>query len=229
MYKCTLNSYYSNIKSPNLRINMLLKRYSTSEEWLNSITHGIGLIAAIVGLIFMVFRADSTVSVSASAIYGTSLIIMFLCSTVYHAVQYERAKKWLKLFDHSAIYLLIAGTYTPILLISIGGKLGLISMIAVWTLALCGVVFKCFARHRFPKISVMTYLLLGWFALIIIQPLYKAMPSLGLWFIVAGGLSFSFGVLFYIAKSKKYTHAIWHLFVMLGCGFHYFSIYHFVI
>jgi hemolysin III len=205
------------------------KSYSKLEEWLNAVTHGIGFIAAIVGLVYMVIRAENSAAITASAIYGSTLIIMFLSSTIYHAVQHNETKSWLKLVDHSAIYLLIAGTYTPILLLTIGGALGIASTVIIWGFAVAGVLFKCFARHRFPKVSVMTYLIMGWFALLLIYPLYQALPSAGLALIVAGGLCFSIGVLFYIAKSKKYTHAIWHLFVLAGCGFHYFSIYYFVV
>ena len=206
-----------------------LKTYSRLEEWLNSISHGLGFIAAIVGLIYMVLRAENPTAITASAVYGSTLIIMFLASTVYHAVQHVEAKNWLKLVDHSAIYLLIAGTYTPILLLTIGGALGSVSTVLIWCFAVAGVIFKCFARHRFPKVSVMTYLLMGWVALLLIYPLYQALPATGLWLIVAGGLCFSIGVLFYVAKSKRYTHAIWHLFVLAGCSFHYFSIYYFVV
>ena len=154
---------------------------------------------------------------------------MFLSSTLYHATSHHRAKGWLKLFDHSAIYLLIAGTYTPLLLVSIGGVLGITMTAIIWSLAIGGVAFKLVAQHRFPKVSVMTYLLMGWIALGLIYPLYVALPGAGLWLLVAGGLCFSVGVCFYVAKKVKYTHAIWHMFVIGGCSCHYFSIYYFVV
>ncbi|GGF67553.1 PAQR family membrane homeostasis protein TrhA [Alteromonas lipolytica] len=203
--------------------------YSVAEEWLNSLSHGLGCIAAIVGLVFMLLRAETSVSVTASAIYGGTLIFMFLASTVYHAVTSRNAKGVLKLFDHSAIYLLIAGTYTPLTLVAIGGTLGVLATAFIWLLAIAGVAFKLIARHRFPKVSVITYLVMGWIALGLIYPLYQALPGSGLWLIVAGGLCFSIGVLFYIAKSTKFTHAIWHLFVIGGCCCHYFSIYYYVV
>lgn len=203
--------------------------YSVAEEWLNSLSHGLGCIAAIVGLVFMLLRANTTVSVTASAIYGSTLIFMFLSSTVYHGATGEHAKGWLKLFDHSAIYLLIAGTYTPLTLVAIGGTFGVIATVFIWLLAIAGVTFKLIARHRFPRVSVMTYLIMGWIALGLIYPLYQVLPGAGLWLIVAGGLCFSFGVLFYVAKSTRFTHAIWHLFVIGGCCCHYFSIYYYVV
>lgn len=204
------------------------KAYSVLEEWLNSISHGAGFVAAIVGLVFLLLRAEQPVAIAAAAVYGATLILMFLSSTLYHSISHTKVKGMLKLFDHSAIYLLIAGTYTPLLLVGIGGWLGITMTAIVWILATGGVAFKLIARHRFPKVSVATYLLMGWIALGLIYPLYMALPGAGLWLIVAGGLCFSIGVLFYVAKSKRYTHAIWHLFVLGGCSCHFFSIYYFV-
>lgn len=205
------------------------KAYSVAEEWLNATSHGIGFIASIVGLIFMLYRADDKLSITVAAIYGASLIIMFLSSTLYHSITDTKLKSWLKLCDHSAIYLLIAGTYTPILLVSIGGVLGITMTAVIWILALVGVSFKLIAQHRFPRLSVTTYLLMGWIAIGLIYPLYMALPGTGLWLLVAGGLCFSVGVCFYVAKKVKYTHAVWHLFVLGGCSCHYFSIYYFVV
>ncbi|MFC6438955.1 hemolysin III family protein [Bowmanella sp. JS7-9] len=203
--------------------------YSFKEEMLNSISHGAGMIAAIVGLVFMLLRADSALTITSSAIYGATLILMFLSSTIYHAVTHQKAKGIFKLFDHSAIYLLIAGTYTPLTLVAVGGWFGISMTVLIWTLAVAGVAFKLIARHRFPKVSVITYLLMGWISVTLVYPLYQAMEGIGLWLIVAGGLFFSIGVLFYVAKNKKYTHAIWHIFVMGGCACHFFSIYYFVV
>ncbi|MEG3766110.1 PAQR family membrane homeostasis protein TrhA [Alteromonas sp. 14N.309.X.WAT.G.H12] len=205
------------------------RAYSIIEEWLNSVSHGIGCIAAIVGLIFLLLRAEHPVAEIAAAIYGATLILMFLSSTLYHAISAQKTKKILKLFDHSAIYLLIAGTYTPLLLVTIGGVLGITLTAIIWLLALGGVTFKLVAQHRFPKISVATYLLMGWIALGLIYPLYLALPGTGLGLILAGGLCFSIGVFFYMAKSKRFTHVIWHLFVLGGCSCHFFTIYYFVV
>lgn len=203
--------------------------YSIAEEWMNSLSHGIGLIVSIVGLVFLLINSDSNTAITASAIYGASLILMFLTSTIYHAVSQQRLKGVLKLFDHSAIYLLIAGTNTPFLLVSIGGWLGGIATGIIWSLALFGVTFKWIVKSRYPKISVATYLIMGWFAVLLIYPLYQALPGAGLWLLVTGGLCFSIGVAFYVAKQTKYTHAIWHLFVIAGCSCHYFAIYYYVI
>ena len=202
--------------------------YSLAEEWMNTISHGIGFVAAVAGLIFMLLKAQDPLAMSVAAVYGSTLILMFLSSTLYHAIHHQRTKGLLKLFDHSAIYLLIAGTYTPLLIVTIGDWLGIFMTALIWVLALGGVAFKLVAQHRFPKVSVATYLLMGWIALGVIYPLYVAMPGPGLWLLVGGGLCFSIGVLFYVAKKVKYTHAIWHLFVLGGCLCHYLSIYYFV-
>lgn len=203
--------------------------YSLKEEKINAWSHGVGFVFALIGLIYLLLRSDSAVSISSSAIYGSSLILMFLASTVYHSVTGDQLKQVCKLIDHSAIYLLIAGTYTPFLALSIGGWLGWTSIIVIWSIALFGVIFKVFAKHRFPKVSVITYLVMGWLAVILIYPLYQSVPGAGLTLLVAGGLCFSIGVLFYVKKHIKYTHAIWHFFVIGGCTCHYFSIYYFVI
>lgn len=203
--------------------------YDVAEEWLNSISHGLGLVAAIAGLVLLLLRAEQPLAVAAAAVYGSTLILMFLSSTLYHAISHQQLKGWLKLFDHSAIYLLIAGTYTPLLLVAVGGWLGITMTAVIWLLAIAGVAFKLIAQHRFPRISVMTYLLMGWIALGVIYPLYLALPGAGLWLLVAGGVFFSVGVFFYVAKKVKYTHAIWHLFVLGGCSCHYFSIYYYVV
>ncbi|MDF2180044.1 hemolysin III family protein [Aliiglaciecola sp. CAU 1673] len=203
--------------------------YSPLEEWLNALSHGIGFIVAIVGLVFLLLRSDDSLSITASSIYGGSLLLMFLTSTLYHAITHKQIKGIFKLLDHSAIYLLIAGTYTPFMLVSVGGWVGTLATALIWTIAAAGLVFKWLARHRFPKLSVILYLIMGWLAVAFIYPLYQALPGAGMWLLVAGGLCFSIGVAFYVAKRYQFTHAIWHLFVVGGCACHYFSIYYFVL
>ena len=203
--------------------------YSLNEEIWNVASHAMGFALAIVGLVFLVLRAEGTTAVTSVSIYGGTLVFMFLASTVYHAITHPKSKRVLKVIDHSAIYLLIAGTYTPFLLISLEGILSLAAIIFIWTLAIIGVGFKLFAGHKFPKVSLATYLFMGWFAVLLGYPLYLAVPSGGLWLLVAGGLLFSLGVLFYTQKHKQYTHAIWHMFVVGGCLCHFYSVYYFVV
>ena len=174
-------------------------------------------------------RASGASEVASVSIYGGTLILMFLASTVYHAVTHPQGKQILKVFDHAAIYLLIAGTYTPFLVISLDGWVSMVSLIAIWTLAGIGIGFKLLARGRFPKVSLVTYLAMGWFVVTIIYPLYLAVPSGGLWLLLAGGILFSVGVIFYVKKHRQYTHTIWHLFVSGGCLCHFYSVYYFVV
>ncbi|WP_444994021.1 PAQR family membrane homeostasis protein TrhA [Aliikangiella sp. IMCC44359] len=207
----------------------LLSGYSLSEEILNVITHALGLAIAVVGLVHLIIRANNPLEIASVSIYGGTLVLMFFASTIYHAIQHEKSKKRLKLLDHAAIYLLIAGTYTPFLLISLSGTLSTVSIIFIWLLAFAGVGFKLFSANRFPRISMSTYLIMGWLIVALIYPLYQVLPVGGLWLLFAGGAFFSIGTLFYNAKHKAYTHAIWHLFVIGGCSCHFFSVYLYVV
>lgn len=234
---CTLKLYYPHylqehrkLSNPNPNAETVIpSNYSKSEEWLNSVSHGFGFVLSVVGLILLTSRAAGALNQVAVIVYGCTLMLMFFASTVYHSVNHHSYKHLLKLLDHSAIYLLIAGTYTPFLLVSLDGWLSWSMTIVIWSVAVMGVFFKIFVRHRFPKLSLFTYLAMGWFAVLLIYPLYQAVPKAGMWLLFTGGLCFSVGVLFYMAKTRPYTHAIWHLFVLSGCICHFFSIYLFVI
>jgi hemolysin III len=209
--------------------SVMQKTYSPLEEQLNAISHGVGGIAATVGGIFLLLKVDGIYGQLACLVYGLSMILMFLSSTLYHSAKSPNVKALLKIIDHSAIYLLIAGTYTPFMVLAIGGWVGLTGMIIVWSIALVGITYKIFANQRFPKLSVMTYLLMGWIAIFFAYPLYHALSTQGLWLLFAGGLCYTVGVLFYVAKRVQFTHAIWHMFVFAGCVCHFFSIYYHVI
>ena len=203
--------------------------YSPLEERLNAVSHGVGVIAATVGLIFLLMKVDGIYGQFACVVYGLSMIMMFLSSTLYHLAKNKNVKAFLKIVDHSAIYLLIAGTYTPFMVLAIGGWLGLTGMIIVWSIALIGIFFKIFAIQWFLKLSATTYLLMAWIAIFFFYPLYDALTTEGLWLLVGGGICFTVGVLFYVAKKIQFTHTIWHLFVVAGCLCHFFSIYYHVI
>ncbi|MDH5433157.1 MAG: hemolysin III family protein [Gammaproteobacteria bacterium] len=208
---------------------LIKNNYSLKEEVLNSITHGIGVVIAIFGLVYMILRAEGATAITSVSIYGASLIIMFLASTVYHAIPNEKIKPLLKLIDHSSIYILIAGTYTPFLLISIQGWTGIVGVALIWTIALAGLIFKWLVGHKHPKISLAFYLVMGWLSVLLIYPLYNVISGGGLWLLLGGGLFFSVGVGFYMAKHLPFTHAIWHCFVVAGCVCHFMSIYYYVI
>ncbi|WP_339726205.1 hemolysin III family protein [uncultured Paraglaciecola sp.] len=206
-----------------------IRPYSPLEESLNAITHGLGFIAAIVGLVLMLLRADGIYGQVVSVVFGVSMMMMFLSSTLYHGVSHPDLKTLLKTIDHSAIYVLIAGTYTPLMVLAVGGTVGLVAMVLIWSIAITGIVFKCFANNRFPKLSLVTYLLMGWLAIFFVYPLYNSLESAGFYLLLAGGLCYTVGVVFYAAKKVQFTHAIWHLFVAAGCFCHYLTIYCYVI
>ncbi|KXI28375.1 PAQR family membrane homeostasis protein TrhA [Paraglaciecola hydrolytica] len=211
------------------QFNTLPIAYSAVEERFNALTHGLGFIAAVVGLVFLLIKAQGIYAQLVVSIYAVSMLMMFLSSTLYHGVSLPHLKQIFKIIDHVAIYLLIAGTYTPFMLLSVGGWMGVTATVLIWLVALTGILFKCFARGRFPKLSVITYLLMGWFAVLFVYPLYQALAAEGFWLLVLGGLCYTVGVGFYVAKHKQFTHAIWHAFVVAGCLSHFFAIYHYVI
>ncbi|KOY46784.1 hemolysin [Vibrio parahaemolyticus] len=207
-------------------------QYSQREELANTITHGIGMIFGIVGLILLLIKAidqqADTLTLASMAVYGASIIVLFLASTLYHAIPHPNAKRWLKTFDHCAIYLLIAGSYTPFLLVSLRTPLAFGLMIVIWTIALLGIIMKVAFVYRFKKLSLMTYLVMGWLSLIVIYQLAINLDIGGLTLFAAGGIVYSLGVIFYVAKRIPFNHAIWHGFVLAGCVCHFFAIYYFV-
>jgi hemolysin III len=210
----------------------LTQRYSMVEEILNASTHGFGIILSIVGLVVLVAFASingSPMLITSSAIFGGSLIFAYSSSTLYHAITNEKAKQIFRQFDHAAIYLLIAGTYTPIVLVSLGGVWGWTIFSIIWTTAIFGIVLKFVYPHRFKKLSVVLYLIMGWLVIVAIKQLMENMESGGLWLMFIGGLFYSVGVIFYVWKSLPYNHAIWHLFVLAGSISHYFMVLWYVI
>ncbi|RUO39017.1 hemolysin III [Pseudidiomarina aestuarii] len=208
------------------------KPYSIAEEIAHALTHGIGAIASIVGLVFMVAWAlqygDAWHVVSAS-IYGASLILLYTASTLYHSFPWPRVKAIFQKMDHAAIYFLIAGTYTPFALINLRGAWGWTLLGVVWSIAIIGVVLEISMRQRKKWLSLSLYLGLGWMAVVAIKPMLDNVESGGLWLLLAGGLAYSFGVIFYVWKSLRFHHAIWHLFVLAGSILHFFSIFYYVL
>ncbi|HSH35608.1 PAQR family membrane homeostasis protein TrhA [Schnuerera sp.] len=205
-------------------------RYNRREEIANSITHGLGILFAIVALIVLLIfsiRKKETISIIAFSVYGFCLILMYLSSTLYHSIKNKKAKEILRVFDHSSIFLFIAGTYTPIALLSMEGRLRAGIMISIWSIAIIGVIFKILTIGKFDKYKVMSliiYIAMGWIALFTIKPIVK-MTSLGfmLW-ILGGGLIYTLGTIFYSNKKIPYNHAIWHLFVLGGTILHFVGI-----
>jgi hemolysin III len=208
------------------------KGYSFGEEVAHALTHGIGAIASIVALVVMVLwaqRFGDTWHIVSASIYGASLILLYTASTLYHALPWPRFKNFFQHLDHAAIYLLIAGTYTPFLLINLRGPWGWSLLALVWSIAILGVVIELALKERKKWLSLTLYLGLGWMALIAIKPMLDQVDGNGLLLLLAGGLAYSFGVIFYVWKSLKYHHAVWHLFVLGGSVLHFFSVFYYVL
>jgi hemolysin III len=197
------------------------------EEIANAVTHGIGLLFSVAGcivlLVFAILHGRANYIVACS-IYGVTLICLYAASTLYHAAIAPRVKRALKILDHSAIYLLIAGTYTPFLLLYLRGAWGWTLFAVVWSLALAGILFKFWFVDHFPFLSTAVYLLLGWLVVIAVKPVQAHIPASTLLWLVAGGLLYSSGVIFFAWKRLPYGHVIWHLFVMAGSACHYVAV-----
>lgn len=190
------------------------------EELWNAITHGIGFLLSIpacVILILLAVQSGSVIEIVSYSIFGASLIILFCMSTLLHSMP-QKYKKIFSILDHSSIYILIAGTYTPFLMIAIGGALGYILLCIIWAVALFGIVFKSLFIHRFETFSLMLYLAMGWLIILAIKPLYTFLQFDGFSILLAGGIFFSIGSIFYMWRKIPYNHAIWHIFVIAGCA-----------
>ncbi len=198
------------------------------EEIANSLSHGVGLLLAVAGLPILIINAmhaHSTAAVVGAAVFGASAVLLYLASTLYHAIPHPRIKAALRLLDHGAIYLLIAGTYTPITLGVLRGGWGWTLLGLVWSLALAGLLFKLLAGTRFHRLSTLLYLAMGWLALIAIRPLWLHMAPGGLAWLFGGGVAYTLGVIFFVLDEKlRYSHFIWHLFVLAGTTCHYFTV-----
>ena len=206
--------------------------YSDIEERANAITHGLGVVLGVVGLVLLLIRAfdyqADMLTVASMAVYGSSIILLFLASTLYHSITTEKTKRLLKTLDHCAIYLLIAGSYTPFLLVSLRTPLAMGLMAVIWGIALVGIIMKIAFVYRFKRLSLVTYLAMGWLSLIVVYQLAMNIEMGGLVLLALGGVIYSLGVIFYVAKCIPYNHAIWHLFVLAGCACHFFAIYLYV-
>jgi hemolysin III len=200
---------------------------SPRDELANAITHALGVALALAGLAVLVtlgsLRGSARQIVSYS-IYGATLVLLYAASTAYHSVRLPQAKRMLRTLDHIAIYLLIAGTYTPFALISLRGAWGWSLLGIIWTLAATGVVFKVFFIGRFPRTSAIVYLGMGWLALVAFRQLFMHLPPAGLILLFAGGLCYSLGVVFFALDHRRFHHAIWHLFVLAGSICHFFAV-----
>lgn len=202
-------------------------RYTTCEEIANAVTHGVGAllsIAALLTLLLLTRGHGDLWHITGFTIYGISLFTLYMASAVYHAVSSDKLKKIFRMLDHAAIYLLIAGTYTPVLLIAMRGTWGWILFGMIWTMAAFGLVFKLLYTGRFEWISLSVYIAMGWLAIIAIKPMLLMLPDGLLLWIVFGGLLYTGGIVFYAWKRIPFNHAIWHLFVLGGSALHFTGI-----
>lgn len=201
------------------------------EEILNAVTHGIGAalaVAALVGMLVYYYN-DGVWHLTSCLVYGLSLILLYLASTLYHSFKNERLKLIFKFIDHAAIYVVIAGSYTPFALIPLRGDLGWMIFTVVWSLALAGIIFQIFCVKKFRLLGTICYLGMGWFAVVMIQPLLHRLPIDAIYWLIAGGLFYTVGAVFYLFKKIPFNHAIWHLFVLVGSAAHFVAIFKFVL
>ncbi len=216
----------------NARSSRQPRHYTVGEEIAASVTHGIGAALAVAGLAVALATAignGSLLHIVAAAVYGISLVLLYLASTLYHAIQNPRAKRVLKILDHASIYLLIAGTYTPFTLITLRGPWGWSIFGVIWSLAILGMALEAFWVLRPRWTSVVIYVAMGWLGIIAIGPLIAGLATPGLWLLIAGGVAYTVGTAFYVWASVRYTHAIWHLWVVAGSVLHYFAVLYFVL
>lgn len=204
-----------------------VSRQSKSEERLNVLTHGLGIVLSLIGLVVLVVASSSQGHASlivSCVVFGVALVFTYTASTLYHSWSSSDTKKTWRIVDHLSIYILIAGTYTPFTLLGLKGSMGWWLFGFVWGVALLGIVVKFVFGQRFQRLEVILYLAMGWSAIVVIQPLKQNLPSMGFSLLVAGGLAYSLGVVFYVWKRLPYNHAIWHLFVLAGSVCHFFAV-----
>lgn len=205
----------------------ILKRYTLGEEIFNSTSHGIGAVLSACGLTMMLVLSafhGSSLALGASLVYGISLIVLYTMSTLYHAITHPRAKEILRIFDHTSIFVLIAGSYTPFCLIALqGNPKGTVVAAAVWVCAVSGIVLNAVSLEKTAKLSMVLYVAMGWSIVAIFGDIIRALPAPAFWLLLLGGVSYTGGIVFYAVK-KRYMHSIWHLFVLMGSVLHFLCI-----
>ncbi|MCX7544528.1 PAQR family membrane homeostasis protein TrhA [Marinicella gelatinilytica] len=209
-----------------------MKFYSLGEERLNIFSHAFGLMLSCVGLVLLILRATSQGTlwhVLGFSVFGVSLIMLYAASTIYHTTQTpQRRIRW-RVVDHAAIYILIAGTYTPFMLTTLRGSLGWTLLAVTWGMALLGIVLKLFFTGRFTVVSTLMYVFMGWLIMFAIKPMAVALPEAGIYWLIAGGISYTVGAILYAIKAIPYNHAIFHFFVLFGSFSHFMAVYGYII
>lgn len=208
-------------------ISSPVAEHARLEEWLNALTHGIGTVVALAAAAVLITLASiygDRWAVIGASVYGASLLLLYLASTLYHAISHERTKARLKVFDHCMIYVLIAGTYTPFTLTSLRATWGWTLFGTIWTMAIAGIVFKLYFTGRFKWLSTAIYIAMGWMIVIAIDPVMRALPQSAFTWLLAGGVAYTVGTVFYMSRRLPYAHAIWHGFVIAGSVCHFAAV-----
>lgn len=208
------------------------RQYPKIEESLNVITHGLGFLLSIAALVILVVFASirgTAWHIVSFSIYGVTLVTLYLASTLFHSVRKQSLRNKLNVFDHISIYFLIAGTYTPFLLVTIRGPWGWSLFGVIWGLAIGGMIFKLFTTGKYDFISAMIYVLMGWLIIIALKPMYENLSNEGLLWLLGGGISYSIGVVFYLLNKLPYNHAIFHIWVLLGSFAHFIAVFRYVL
>jgi len=209
-----------------------ISQYSDGEEVIHALTHAAGVLLSIAGLTWMLYLSISAADpwrIVSSVIYGTTLIALFLASTIYHGLYASKHRDIFKLLDHCAIYLLIAGTYTPFLLVAMRTNTGWWLFGTIWALATAGIIKKLWFRHRFPKVALASYLVMGWLIVVAAPQMAVALGPDGIAWLIAGGLAYTIGAVFYAWEKMPFNHAVWHLFVLAGGICHFLGIVWYVL
>lgn len=197
---------------------------SLGEQIANSVSHGVGCLLAVAATPILIVYAQNATAVVAASIFGATMILLYLMSTLYHSLPEGRAKTVFQILDHSAIYLLIAGTYTPFTLVVLGGAWGWSLFGVIWGLAVLGVLLEAIGRRRYPAASIILYVAMGWLILIAIRPLLGQLPGWGMFWLATGGFAYTLGIGFYAATGLRYAHLVWHLFVITGTACHFIAV-----
>ena len=208
------------------------KFYPPLEEKLNIFSHGFGFALSIIGLILLILRANELGEIKhlvSFSVFGVSMVVLYAASTFYHSAKSHVLRYRLNILDHAAIYVLIAGTYTPFALVTLEGTIGWIIFGVIWAMALCGVFLKLFFTGRYQTLSTIMYVIMGWVVVFVIKPLLETLPDTGLLWLLSGGISYTLGAVIFSLNKIKFNHAIFHLFVLFGSFSHFIAIYYYVL
>ena len=206
----------------------IINKFPFGEELANFISHAAGGVLSVAALVILIIRAVSlgnTLDIVSFTIFGAALVLMYTTSSIFHALKWNKAKEIFEILDNSVIYVLIASTYTPFLLIVVGGKEGITLLVIEWLICILGIVFKSFFVQKFVVFSTLLYIIMGWLVVFVWYDLLANISNLSLVFLILGGLFYTIGTLFYMWRPFKYHHLVWHIFVIFGSIAHFFSVY----